>query len=432
MTPAAGSRGLANVGLFGPTPDAATASTSRRGVRGCRRRRDRTVQPAWFRSASRAKLLPLRGDQRGLPLQHQEHRAQARIRSGAARSRTARAHCAAPTRPPRAAAATIAPPAARCAPRPRSPARAAAAGARSARRQISRRRDVGAGGAVAERQIHLQLHQRGGEAAREQVAERRGRSRRPGRSGTVLRSVASGGSSGGSRPAPTARSNARRSAASVVVAAADRLDGGHRAARQPGQRIAADQVDLRLRQILVVALIDLVLRPRRSRARSAPGRRVSASCTASDSASAAPCRSAGSVGQQRLVPDVGVAVRDSISVFSRFSASVSACCADATALPEVGDLRLRLDDVDRRERALAAPAARCSRPGLCACASACACTVEVAHRKRQVPVRLLDQRQLIHHDLRELRVGQIDRLAREQDLPALRVDASRPRKSGWT
>ena len=50
--------------------------------------------------------------------------------------------------------------------------------------------------------------------------------------------------------------------------------------------------------------------------------------------------------------------------------------------------------------------------------------VEIARGERQIPVRLLDERQLVHDDLAQLRVGQVDGAARQQDVPALSVDAA--------
>ena len=42
----------------------------------------------------------------------------------------------------------------------------------------------------------------------------------------------------------------------------------------------------------------------------------------------------------------------------------------------------------------------------------------------RIPVRLFDERQLIHHDLRELRVGQVDRAPGDQDVAAIEVDVA--------
>ena len=57
------------------------------------------------------------------------------------------------------------------------------------------------------------------------------------------------------------------------------------------------------------------------------------------------------------------------------------------------------------------------------CARACAERarqhVEVADGEREVPVRLLDERQLVHDDLRQLRVGQVDGPPRQQNLAPL-------------
>ena len=150
------------------------------------------------------------------------------------------------------------------------------------------------------------------------------------------------------------------------------------------------------------------------------GRRVSASCTASASATDGTARSTRSPGtsgwfqmsalaarqHQRLQPVLGLGQR---------------LLRRRDGLPEVGDLRLRLDDVDRGQRAFAR-LPLVARDLALRLRERLRLHVEVAAGKRQVPVRLLDERQLVHHDLRQLRVGEIRRLAREQDLPALRVD----------
>ena len=62
------------------------------------------------------------------------------------------------------------------------------------------------------------------------------------------------------------------------------------------------------------------------------------------------------------------------------------------------------------------------------CARACAERVvqhvEVADGERQVPERLLDERQLVHDDLRQLRVGQVDGPPRQLNLAPLVVDGA--------
>ena len=85
------------------------------------------------------------------------------------------------------------------------------------------------------------------------------------------------------------------------------------------------------------------------------------------------------------------------------------------------DLRLRFDDVDWRERSLrhlplvavhlfARLGERVSQDD------------EVAGGKGEIPIRLFDERQLVHHDLGELRVGEVDGAAGDENVATVQVD----------
>ena len=88
---------------------------------------------------------------------------------------------------------------------------------------------------------------------------------------------------------------------------------------------------------------------------------------------------------------------------------------------EGGNLRLRLDDVDHGEGA-----------GLHLPLVAGDLRLRLRQRLelhrhipdgvRELPVRLLDHRQLLHRHLRQLRVGEIDGTLREQNLAPLQID----------
>ena len=62
--------------------------------------------------------------------------------------------------------------------------------------------------------------------------------------------------------------------------------------------------------------------------------------------------------------------------------------------------------------------ATCSR----ACASAPVSTSRLRTANARSQYGLLDERQLVHHDLRQLRVGEVDGAPREQDVAPIGVD----------
>ena len=49
---------------------------------------------------------------------------------------------------------------------------------------------------------------------------------------------------------------------------------------------------------------------------------------------------------------------------------------------------------------------------------------KVTGGKGEIPIRLFDERQLVHHDLGELRVGEVDSAAGDEDVPPVQIDAS--------
>jgi hypothetical protein len=64
----------------------------------------------------------------------------------------------------------------------------------------------------------------------------------------------------------------------------------------------------------------------------------------------------------------------------------------------------------------------------CDCACPSRLYFQAAHGEHEIPVGLLDERQLIHQDLRQLAVGEVGRPPGELDLPALGVDGPAARQ----
>ena len=207
-------------------------------------------------------------------------------------------------------------------------------------------RQIGLGGSIAERQVHLQLdgagrvaaigdvRERVGPAADQKRRQRRAR-RRHARHDVVerraRRQLVQPGDDGGIGPEERARLRDGRS-------------------RQARQRIAAHQIDAGACLVGSTAADRSRSARRLRRARQSPAAGASASFIASSMLSCGMARSVGSAGESGRFQSAWVRF-DSIRLFSRFSAAVSDLLRRRHGLLEARHLRLRLDDVDRRETA---------------------------------------------------------------------------------
>ena len=210
---------------------------------------------------------------------------------------------------------------------------------------------------------------------------------------------------------------------SVRIACIDRwIDGAReRIAGQARQRVAADHVDLRLGLVLEKGLIDLVLRaldvegselwPPGQRQRQRLIERVWWR------------RAIREVSRhERLIPHPRGPVRQHqpLQPVLRLGQRL---LSGENRLLKPRDLRLRLDDIDWRQRSLRhLPLVARDLPArLC---EGIRQDDEVTGGKGEIPIRLLDERQLVHHDLGELRVGEVHRAAGDEDVATIQVDGS--------